>query len=246
MGRCLLALALLPAAACLCAQAQTSSRTKPANFKNQSPPSGLVLKELFPGFVCTAVPEPLVSHLGANMPILQNGGILVRQIEADSAAAQAGLRQYDILLSCNGRQIKDAEQFAGLIRTAKADRKVELLLIRGGKEMTLDVDLRKALEQLNSKTAKDPRGTVKNGRPPEVTVQATALNDSGKMEITFEYYPHGKSKRVTYTGTLDEVENQVKNLPKDIQDFARVALNRLRNRKSPVQPVPPGPSRKSR
>jgi hypothetical protein len=96
--------------------------------------------------------------------------------------------------------------------------------------MTLEMKLNPAEKNLARTQARDNRGTAKKGRPPEITVKATAIGN-GKMEITFEYYPEGKCKQVTYTGTLDEIEAQARNLPLPVQDFARVALNRLRNRR---------------
>jgi hypothetical protein len=159
---------------------------------------------------------------------LQKGrGLLVRQVKVDSPADQLGLKRYDILLSCNGQAIVDADQLTTLFRAQKADRNVPLVLIRAGKQMTLEIN---SSHIKNIADLEDPRGSVKTGRPPEVTVKATTLGN-GKMEVTFEFYPGGKLKQVTCTGTLDEIASQVNNLPMPVQDFAKVALNRLRTRK---------------
>jgi membrane-associated protease RseP (regulator of RpoE activity) len=231
MGRCLLALALLAVLGWPCAHAQTSSPTRQDKVKNE-PQSNQDQKQTLQGFYCRPVPEPLVSHLCNYTPTLQKGtGLLVDRVQADSAAAQLGLKRFDILLSYNGRSIKDADQLAGLVRAGKGDPRAALVLIRGGKEMTLNVDLARTLEAVANKTYRDSRGTVKTGRPPEITVTATAMG-GGKMEVTFEYFQGGKSRKTTYTGNLDEIEKQVKNLPMPAQDFARVAVKRLRNQRS--------------
>jgi membrane-associated protease RseP (regulator of RpoE activity) len=231
MGRCLLALAFLAALAWPCAQAQTSPRTGRDKVKNE-PQSNPDQKQTLQGFYCRPVPEPLVAHLCNYTLTLQKGtGLLVDRVQADSAAAQLGLKRFDILLSYKGQAIKGADQLAGLVQAARGDPRAALVLIRGGKEMTLKVDLARTLEPVTNQTYRDSRGNVKNGGPPEVTVTATAIG-GGKMEVTFEYLQGGKSRKTTYTGNLDEIEKQVKNLPMPAQDFARVAVKRLRNQRS--------------
>jgi hypothetical protein len=183
------------------------------------------------GLYCTKVPEPLYVHLCAFAPNLQKGtGLLIRQVQVDSPGDQIGLKRHDILLSCNGKPVTSIDQLASLVRNPRANHKGLFVLLRGGKEMTLDVNLARIKVVALESASPDNRGKLKKGRPAEVTVKATTIGN-GQLEITFEYYPDGKCKQVTYTGTLDEIEGHVKNLPGPVQDYARVALSRLRTRK---------------
>jgi membrane-associated protease RseP (regulator of RpoE activity) len=184
----------------------------------------------FLGLHLGAIPEVLYEHL----PALQRGeGILVQEVKRSSPADKAGLKRHDLILSYNGTNLKTTEQLVTLIRSDKPERKAALLVIRSGKEVTLGVNLVEACKLAEASAARDPRGNAKYGRPPAVSVMATTL-DAGKMQVTFAYVPEGKTKerRVTFSGSLDQIERQVQDLPSPVQDLAKVAIDRLRNRKS--------------
>jgi hypothetical protein len=184
--------------------------------------------ETFLGLRLGAVPEVLYDHI----PALRRGsGILVERITLSSPADKAGLKRHDLILSYNGSAVKDTEQLATLIRADKPENKAALVVIRGGKEVTLEVSLVEACRAADTLAVKNPRGTAKYGRPPAVNVICNAVG-AGKMEVTFAFIPEGKTKerRVTYTGSLDQIEEQVHALPPPVQDLAKVAINRLRSR----------------
>lgn len=65
------------------------------------------------------------------------GGLLVEQ--AGGAAARAGIRPGDIILSVNGQPIADVEQLRGII--AKAGKKAAILVERGDSRIFVPVDL---------------------------------------------------------------------------------------------------------
>jgi hypothetical protein len=160
-------------------------------------------------------------------------GMLVKLVKTDSPAERAGLKVHDILLLYNGKKIKDGEQFANLIlknKVPKGDQKVSVVVIRGGKELTLEVGLAVLHDLVDTDTGK--RGNTKTGRPPAVSVKATSQRD-GRLLVTFEYYPegNGKLKRSTFSGSLEQIEARVEDLPAPVQDLARVALKRLRAQK---------------
>jgi hypothetical protein len=221
MGRCWLALVLVPVVSLPCALAQSASKTANARTKT----------ETFYGLRLATVPEVLYSQL----PKLPRGqGVLVEQVQPNSPASHAGLKLYDIVLSVSGKDIKDSDQFANLLRMdkpVKVDRSVQLVVLRAGKEMTLEVGQAALRRIVDPETSGYFRGNVKNGRPPAVSCKATAIGNN-KIEVTFEYYPDGKGKlqKQTYSGSLEQIETKVNNLPKPVQDLARVALKRLRAR----------------
>src|SRR5262249_23095374 len=170
----------------------------------------------------------------AQVPRLPKGqGLLVKQVKADSPAERAGLKLHDILLLHNGKKISDGEQFANLIlknKLPKGDQKVPVVVLRGGKELTLDVGFAVLHDRVDTDLGK--RGNSKPGRPPAVSVKAKSQKD-GRLLVTFEYYPEGdgKLKRSTFSGSLEQIEAKVENLPVPVQDLARVALKRLRAQK---------------
>jgi hypothetical protein len=175
------------------------------------------------GLQLQAVPELLYSQL-PQLP--RNQGILVDQVTAGSLAAKLDLQRYDVLLTYDGKPVRDPEQFHKLVRTTKLDQKAPLVLLRAGKEVKLDV----ALHTTDMATSK-LKGVIKPGGPPAVAIECTFL-DGGKLEVVLAYYGEKSSKlqSVTCSGSLTEIEQQVRdqNLPGNIQELVDVAIKRLR------------------
>jgi hypothetical protein len=167
--------------------------------------------------------------LYSQMPQLQGrGGVVVEKVVAGSRAEQMQLEAYDILLSYDGRELHNPEQFYRIMREAKPDAKGPLTLLRGGKEKTLQVALNSTDPLGNIK------GAIKPGGPPSVAIEYTVLDD-GKLQIVLGYYPDKSSKLETVTckGSLPEIEQQLRDrmLPSRVQDLVDVAIKQLKKSK---------------
>lgn len=68
-------------------------------------------------------------------------GALVRDVSAGSPAAQAGLRNGDVVISLNGVPVMDGTSLSGLVRYYPAGTDVELAYIRDGRVNTTNVTL---------------------------------------------------------------------------------------------------------
>ena len=64
-------------------------------------------------------------------------GALVNTVEADSPAEKAKIRQYDVITKINGQAVKNGDELRFKIADIKPGNKVDLTLIRDGKEMTV-------------------------------------------------------------------------------------------------------------
>jgi membrane-associated protease RseP (regulator of RpoE activity) len=225
MKRYGLILAFLTAAftAAVCAQ-------QPGTSANSGEEKGTYL-----GVLISPVPDVVYDQV-KDLPAGQ--GVLVTHVLPDSPAAQAMLRRNDILLQYDDDKIRDCEHFARLISADKPDRKVKLVVLRGGERLTVEAKLSLGVvlkvAQANKPDPKDahndgPRGTAKAGSPPSVSVAATPL-EGGKMKVTVEYYQDGTGRLITvpYEGTLDEIETKVQALPARILPRAQAALQRIR------------------
>jgi hypothetical protein len=223
MFRAAPALALLLAVCVLPGQSQTPA--KPTPEPKTVSAAGLRL---------AAVPEALYSHL--DLPNFQRGhGVLVERVGAASPGDRAGLKRHDILLSYDGTTLRDGAQFARLLQDATADKTVPLVLIRGGKEMSMSVCLA-GVGDTTATLPLIPKGLLKPGGPPAVSVEAEAL-DGGKLRVTFTFYSDGKGKldRLTCSGSLTEIQRQVRSLgenreiPPRVEDLLDVALKRIQD-----------------
>jgi membrane-associated protease RseP (regulator of RpoE activity) len=205
-------------------------------------------KGTYLGVLITPIPEAV--H--AQLPDLPRGqGVMVNHVLPDSPAAQAGLRRYDLLLTYDGEKITDGEHFARLIRAGKPDQKVKLVVLRGGKRMTVEVVLTLGpvlkIAQGNKPAGKDnseaPAGTAKTSPPPTVSVAAVPL-DGNRLKVTIEYYQDGTGRLRSFdcAGTPAEIDSQIKTLPAQVHKLAQVALQRIRDLELQKQDQPVRPA----
>ncbi len=68
-------------------------------------------------------------------------GVLINDIADDSPAQTAGLEPKDIILSWNGAKVTDSEALSELVRASSIGDKVTLTIDRGGKEMSLPLEI---------------------------------------------------------------------------------------------------------
>jgi hypothetical protein len=214
----------------------------------QAPPADD--KGTYLGVLFSPVSEALYDQLPQ---VPRNQGVLVTHVLPDSPAAKAELHRHDILLRYNDVAITDCEHFARLIQADKPDRKVKLLLLREGREKTLEVTLglgpvlQIAQESpATPRTSPDlPKGVAKLGGPPSVSVAATPL-EHGKMKVIVEYYHEGtgRLRTVTCEGAASEIDSEIqKRLPEREFNLAKVALQRIRDLNSQKTPEKRSPAK---
>jgi hypothetical protein len=166
------------------------------------------------------VPEVLYTHL----PSLPRGqGAVVEALTRNSTLAQAGLRRYDIVLTLDGTTIHSPKHFVETLSAARPDQVHRLGLLRAGRPMTLTLP-----------AAEMPKSVLKPGGPPAVAIEAQPLQ-GGKLKVRLVYYSQsGKLQQVSCSGSLSEIEQQVRQLgrqnqmPARVQDLVDVALRRIR------------------
>ena len=71
----------------------------------------------------------------------QTQGVIITQILAGAAAAQAGLRVNDVVTKINDQQIDGTHPISSILLHTRPGDKVKLTIIRDGKQQTVDVIL---------------------------------------------------------------------------------------------------------
>jgi predicted metalloprotease with PDZ domain len=79
-------------------------------------------------------------------------GALVESVDADSAAAKAGLREGDVIVEFAGERVRSVAQLQRLIRETPAGRAVSLQVIRDGQARTLSAKLQPRTNQFYFRT----------------------------------------------------------------------------------------------
>lgn len=82
------------------------------------------------------------ARLGVSLAADEEGnGAVVAAVEADSAAAQAGLQKGDVIVKFNGEKVTDPEDVVFGVRALQPGDKVEITYERDGQENTVEVTL---------------------------------------------------------------------------------------------------------
>ncbi len=82
--------------------------------------------------------EPADAALLDQLDLPAGKGMVITAVDADSAAAKAGLKKYDLVVKVNAQAVPgDARELIKTLGDTKADTPVELAVVRKGKEQTL-------------------------------------------------------------------------------------------------------------
>lgn len=82
--------------------------------------------------------QDLTPDLARAFNIPANQGAVIAQVNPRSAAARAGLKEGDVVLSINGRPIRDGGNLRNTIGLLEVGEAVRLEILRDGKPLTLD------------------------------------------------------------------------------------------------------------
>jgi serine protease Do len=80
------------------------------------------------------------SERAAKLGLPQTQGVEVSSVFEGSAAAEAGLREGDVVLEFAGERVRGVEHFSRLVRETPVGRRVDLSIFRGGKQQTLTAE----------------------------------------------------------------------------------------------------------
>lgn len=105
-------------------------------FINQIIATGRVEKAYLGVYVQT-VTEALAKSLGLKV----TKGAYVSQVERDSPAAKAGIKEGDVIVKLNGTVVESAEELTSLVRNYTPGTKVKVTVNRAGRDITLNVTL---------------------------------------------------------------------------------------------------------
>jgi serine protease Do len=89
----------------------------------------------------TMNPEGLTQELAESFGLDKNVGVLVTEVEPESPAAKAGLKQGDVILKMNGKEVRSNESLRNTISLMAPGTKIDLVVFRDGKERDIKVEV---------------------------------------------------------------------------------------------------------
>lgn len=72
----------------------------------------------------------------------QDAGVVVLKLDSDGAAAQAGMKKYDVITALNGKKIADMGDLKSQLYKHKVGQKVQFTVLRQGKSHMIEMTLR--------------------------------------------------------------------------------------------------------
>ncbi len=137
--------------------ALAAAQETPAPAAPPAPPAPVVKARPSPAPVAVAVaaaakPAKPSSYLGvdirdvthdrmAALKLKDARGVEITMVDGDAPAGKAGLKEHDVILSFNGRNLQGSEELRKLIRDTPPGQTVELGVSRDGKPMTIKAQL---------------------------------------------------------------------------------------------------------
>ena len=87
-------------------------------------------------------------------------GVIIRDVQPDSPAAQAGLRRNDVVVEFDGQPVTELQKFRIRVADTPVGRKIPLVVLRDGKRLSFDVTLedRKEENLAANRPEKQPSG----------------------------------------------------------------------------------------
>jgi serine protease Do len=118
-----------------------------------------------------------------------NGGVIVSEVVPGGPAAKAGVQPQDVIVSVDGKPIKNGDELIGIVSMKHPGTTVSLGILRGGKQMTISCGIsdRSKLYENQGKAEDDSNepgpgdaGQSKFG----ITVQAVPQQMQSRLHIT--------------------------------------------------------------
>ncbi len=101
--------------------------------------------------------QPVTTDIAASLGLDEAKGALISTPQEDSPAENAGLKTGDVITKVDGKTIDDARALARMIGSMEPNTKVELTVLRNGKEQATRVTLGTMKEDVKQQLAKTDR-----------------------------------------------------------------------------------------
>lgn len=164
----------------------------------------------FLGVVVTVVPALLRAQLSGVLPA--QPGALIQSVQKGSAAATAGVQQYDVVTAIDNEAIGGPVELVERIRQLKPGQKIALQIIRAGAKQTLTATLGQAAA---------PTSTIAFDELRHLKIEKSAPD---KLTVEFRFEDaSGATVERSFSGARSDVERQIRE-DKDLTDARKSYL----------------------
>jgi len=227
-----------------------AERSPSTHVKKQEKQEGT--RQAYLGIGIEAVHPSFATHLPAML--IPGQGVLVRAVSPDSPAAQAGVKEDDIVITYDDQKLFSPEQLAKLVMSDKPHREVNLGLVRQGQLQHLRVALGEherqvasvpmvpshrvmpwwkrdgALPRWHDLWSEEPANPTAQTPAPGERFESMSLKkvDEQHFQLELKFTDQdGKLQTRELAGTRDEIPKKIeadKSIPKDERQYVLRAL----------------------
>lgn len=83
------------------------------------------------------LPQEITYDLQRSLGLERVGGVLVARVESDTPAYNAGLKNGDVIIEFNNREVQDVPRFRLIVAESEIGKRIPVRILRKNKEMTL-------------------------------------------------------------------------------------------------------------
>ncbi len=162
--------------------------------------------------------QDLTADLASSLGIKETTGALISGVEKGGPAEKAGLKRGDLVVGLNGKKVEDSTHLRNMVSATSPGTKIDIKIIRDGKEQVISVTLGEYSEK------KIVKSTEYDNALKGVTVQELTRSLREKLDL-----PENVSG-VVVTGVSRELGEQGLLRPNDvIQEVNRTAIQNVQD-----------------
>lgn len=143
------------------------------------------------GVRVTPVPAPLAAHLGRR-------GLMIANVAVGSPADRAGLEQYDVIVSLDGREITDLDSLSEAVASVPEGSEATITILRGGREQTMKLR--------------------PEARPKDQSLEFKYEEPAAESADVFERYFGHRLSRDPHGAWVFEPLGRLRDLPQDLKE----------------------------
>ncbi len=136
--------------------------------------------------------QRLTPEAAENLGLSGRHGALVSDVTSGGPAEKSGIHSGDVIVAFNGKEIKDEHELPQTVAATKPGQKVDVRLLREGKEMTIAV----VIAEMQGEPGKPAGGGNDASKDFGLTVQDITPEIAQRLQI-------GNTKGVVVTGVAD-------------------------------------------
>ena len=114
---------------------------------DQTPRRALRTRHVAPGSYLGIEPRDITPERAQALNLKESRGVEALMVDGDSPAGKVGLKEHDVIVGFNGKQVSSVDQLRRFLRETPPGRTIPLAIKRAGKDLMLKVTLARRPEE---------------------------------------------------------------------------------------------------